>query len=85
MDYETLREKIKHQRSFPLDKDKLCTLHRELEVHNAHLIIQDRDDKLLKDVEFLLRSAIVLTDIGQPDDWKLQLHAAVSLLENRKS
>lgn len=84
MDYTTLRETIQNTLSSPLDKDKLSTLHRKLEVHNAHLIIQDLDDKLLKDVEFLLRSAIVLTDIGQPDDWKLQLQAAVSLLENRK-
>lgn len=85
MDYTTLRETIQNTLSSPLDKDKLSTLHRELEVHNAHLIIQGLDDKLLQEVEFWLRSAIVLTDIGQPDDWKLQLRAAVSLLENKKS
>lgn len=63
------------------DGQKLKTLHRELEKENARLTLDDNDDKVLKDVEFLLRSAILLKDIGQPNDWRIQLEAATSVLD----
>lgn len=50
---------------------------------NARAILEDKDDKIMKDVEFLVRSAIILKDIGRPDDWKLQLEAANGLLEEK--
>lgn len=63
------------------DGQKLKTLHRQLEKENARLTLDDNDDKVLKDVEFLLRSAILLKDIGQPNDWRLQLEAATAVLD----
>jgi hypothetical protein len=57
--------------------------HRQLEKINARNILDDADDPLIKGVEFLVQSAIFLMNVGQPDNWKLQLQAALSLLENR--
>lgn len=62
---------------------ELRDFHRQMEKMNAHAIIEDRDDKLMKDVEFLVRSSIFLLDIGiNPNDWKLQLNAALGLLDS---
>jgi hypothetical protein len=55
--------------------------HREMEKFNARAILEDRDEQLWKDVEFLLRSCILLWDIGKPGDWRLQLEAALAILE----
>lgn len=64
------------------DISGLKAFHRELEVMNARAILAGTDDKLMKDVEFLVRSAIFIRDIGRGDDWKLQLRAAVGLLDS---
>lgn len=81
MDYNVLQSRITDLLSQTTTNLKgMKELHRELEVANAHLILANKDDKILKDVEFLLRSAVYLTDIGQPNDWKLQLEAANAIL-----
>lgn len=85
MEKAELRSKIT---SFIEQGDNLNILefkafHRQLEKENARKILDDADDQLLKDIEFFVRSAIFLRSVGQPNDWKLQLQAAVGLLENQ--
>ena len=63
-----------------LDEDKLKTIHRNIEVYNAYKVIANQDDKLMKDVQFLLNSAITLIKYNNLKDWKFQLKAAVTLL-----
>lgn len=59
--------------------------HRQLEKMNARAILDDCDDQVIKDVEFLVRSAIFLRDVGRPDDWKLQLQAAIGVIDSALS
>lgn len=61
---------------------ELKAFHRELEVINARAILDGTDDTLMKDVEFLLRSALFLRNLCQENDWKLQLQAAIGLLDS---
>lgn len=85
MDKTEIRAKIARfvEQGMQLNILELRTFHRQMEKMNAHAIIEDRDDKLMKDVEFLVRSAIFLRDIGNnPNDWKLQLEAALGLLDS---
>jgi hypothetical protein len=65
-----------------LDKDEMRDFYRQIELYNAHKVIANQDDRLMKDVEFLMRSAIFLMDVGNPGDWKLQLEAALGVLQN---
>lgn len=67
------------------DINGLKAFHREMEVANARAILAGTDDKLMKDVEFLVRSAIFIRELGRGDDWKLQLQAAVGLLDSAPS
>ena len=62
-----------------LDKEELLKFHRQIEVYNAHKVIAKQMDRNMMDVEFFLRSAIYLTDMG---DQKLQLKAALGILKN---
>lgn len=86
MEKSEIRTKISKfiTQSHPLNILELKDFHRQLEKKNAHAIIEDKDDQVLKDIEFLLRSSIILRDIGKPDDWKLQLEAAVSILDHEQ-
>lgn len=65
-----------------LDVTELRSFHRQMEVANARAILAGTDDRLSKDVEFLVRSAVFLIDIGSPNDWKLQLQAALGVLDS---
>lgn len=65
-----------------INKEALVHLHRRIEVFNAYKTIANEDDKLMKDVEFLLRSALFLMDLGNQGDWKLQLEAVLGILDN---
>lgn len=78
--YEKTREWIeKMLGSDVLDKDELLKFHRQIEVFNAHKVIAKQMDRNMMDVEFFLRSAIYLIDVG---DQKLQLKAALGILKN---
>ena len=78
--YEETREWIeKMLGSDVLDKDELLKFHRQIEVYNAHKVIAKQMDRNMMDVEFFLRSAIYLIDVG---DQKLQLKAALGILKN---
>jgi hypothetical protein len=82
--YETVRTDIQDllkEQNIP-NKDALKNLHRRIEIHNAYKTIANQDDKLMKDVEFLLRSALFLMDLGNQGDWKLQLEAVLGILES---
>jgi hypothetical protein len=64
---------------------KLKDLHRKLEVFNANAIINTKkEDNVLKDIEFLLKSAIILNDVSKSndDDVLFQLEAALNILNN---
>lgn len=81
--YSSVKEKIESIMGSGIqDKDELVNFHRQIEVYNAHKVIANQDDQLMKDVEFLIRSAIFLMDLGNPDNWKLQLEAALGVLRN---
>ena len=82
--YENIRTDIQNllkEQNIP-DKEALKNLHRRIEVFNAYKTIANQDDKLMKDVEFLLRSALFLMDLGNQGDWKLQLEAVLGILDN---
>jgi hypothetical protein len=82
--YDSVKEEIeKVMLGDLLEKERLRALHRQTEIYNAHKIIANQDDLLMKDIEFLLRSAMILTDIGNAGDWKIQLDAALGILNNR--
>lgn len=68
------------QRVWKNVKEEIQTLHRKIEIYNAHNTIADKVDKPMKDVEFFLSCAMTLLDYGNQDDWKLQLKAALSIL-----
>ena len=85
--YETVRADIQNlleEETIP-DKVGIKNLHRRIEIYNAYKTIANQDDKLMKDVEFLLRSAIFLMDLGNQGDWKLQLEAVLGILSNYPS
>lgn len=63
-----------------LDTEAIRKLYREIEVYNAHKVIAGEDDRQMKDVEFLMRSAIFLMDLGKPGDWKCQMEAVLAVL-----
>lgn len=82
--YETVQTEIQNllkEEAIP-DKEGLKNLHRRIEIYNAHKTIANQDDKLMKDTEFLLRSALFLMDLGNQGDWKLQLEAVLGILGN---
>lgn len=64
------------------DKERLKILHRQIEIYNAYKTIANQDDKLMKDTEFLLRSALFLMDLGNQGDWRLQLEAVLGILDS---
>ena len=76
---ETIEQYVADDRP---DKEALGTIHRQLEMYNAHKIIANEDDQLMKDVQFLVRSAMFLMDVGNPNDWRCQLEAVVTLLNS---
>lgn len=81
--YATVKERIEDILKHDIaDKETTTTLHRELEVYNATKVIANEDDQPMKDVQFLVRSALFLMDVGNPDDWKAQLEAILSLLNS---
>lgn len=82
--YEAVRAEIQTllKEETILHKEALKGLHRRIEIYNAYKTIASQDDKLMKDTEFLVRSALFLMDLGNEGDWKLQLEAALGILEN---
>lgn len=66
MTYETVRADIQNllKEETIATKERLKNLHRRIEIYNAHKTIANQDDKLMKDTEFLLRSALFLMDLG---------------------
>ena len=84
MNKQDVRNKIEYfvsQESINLLE--LKTFHRQLEKQNAHDILVDCDDQVMKDVEFLTRSAIFLHSLGNNiEEWKLQLNAAIGILDS---
>lgn len=84
--YKDIRDRVEiirsdaHNKQF--NKDKLTKLHRDIEICNAHKTIAGQDDKLMKDIEFLLKSALMLLDYGNEDDWMFQLEAVVGLIDH---
>lgn len=88
LSYDTVRTEVQElvkEETFP--EDALKNLHRRVEVHNAYKTIENQEDKVMKDIEFFLRSAIFLMDFGNKRDngedkghWKLQLEAALGIL-----
>lgn len=61
---------------------ELKAFHNKLEKMNARAILDDRVDKVIQDVEFFVRSAIFIRDIGRGDNWKLQLQAALGVIDS---
>ena len=84
MTYETVRADIQNllKEETIVNKEGLKNLHRRIEIYNAYKTIANQDDKLMKDTEFLLRSALFLMDLGNQGDWKLQLEAVLGILSN---
>lgn len=81
--YGTVKERIEEiLKNNVADKEATTTLHRELEIYNATRVVANQDDQPMKDVQFLVRSALFLMDVGNPDDWKAQLEAVLSLLNS---
>lgn len=66
MTYHTVRTEIEGllKEDCRHNKEALKDLHRRIEIYNAHKTIANQDDKLMKDTEFLLRSALFLMDLG---------------------
>jgi hypothetical protein len=84
MNKQHVRNKIEYFFSQePINLLELKTFHRQLEKQNAKDILEDNDDQVMKDVEFLTRSAIFLHSLGtKPEEWKLQLNAALGILDS---
>lgn len=84
MNKQDIRTKIEHfiKQGPQMNLLELKTFHRQLEKMNARDILEDKDDQVVKDVEFLIRSAIFLHGMGSADDWKLQLQAALGILDS---
>lgn len=81
--YSGVKERIENILKLDIvDRDELKNLHRQIEVYNAHKIIANQDDKQMKDLEFFIQSALFLMNLGNQNDWKLQLEAALGILEN---
>lgn len=81
--YSGVKERIENILKLDIvDRDELKNLHRQIEVYNAHKIIANQDDKPMKDLEFFIQSALFLMNLGNQNDWKLQLEAALGILEN---
>jgi hypothetical protein len=66
------------------EKENLKILHRKIEIDNAHKIIANQEYSPMRDVEFFVNSAIYLMFPENPGNWKLQLEAALNILQNHK-
>lgn len=85
MEKQEIRLKIEHFLNETLiNIMELKAFHRQLEKQNAHDIINDNDDQVMKDIEFLIRSSIILHSLGHKlEDCKLQLNAALGVLDSK--
>lgn len=61
-----------------LETDDMRSLYKDIELYLAHKLIAGEEDRPMKDVEFFMRSAIFLIDVGKPRDCKLQLEAEIA-------
>ena len=81
MDTEYIRSTIQELLdNHVLNIDKLRKLYRDLTLHNARLILDDKEDIHLRNVENFMSHAITLYDRGNVDDWVLQLQAAIAII-----
>jgi hypothetical protein len=79
------RENIKCQIQELLDDhilniEKLRKLYHDLTLFNARLILDEKEDNVLRNVENFMSHAITLYDRGYIDGWVLQLEAASAII-----
>lgn len=84
MEKQEIRNKIDTFLSqSPINTLELKAFHRQLEKQNAKDILEDKDDQVMKDVEFLVRSTLFLHTLGnKTEDLISQLNAALGILDS---